>query len=188
MPVSFLTEEQQRRYGRFNGEPSAEHLARSLHFDDADATSSAPGAATTCASASPFSSAPVRFLGTFLDDLTEAPPRVNAFVGKQIGITPGGRTRRPSRRASGRWRHEVEIGSDTAIGRSPSRGCKSVSTVGSTLSAVQGPTGRACPRTCRRLAARQQGRVAGTLRSRARRRSRSLARQRAVVAASDRAG
>jgi hypothetical protein len=31
----------------------------------------------------------VRYLGTFLDDLSDIPPRVPTFVGKQIGVSPG---------------------------------------------------------------------------------------------------
>jgi TnpA family transposase len=108
MPVSFLTEEQQRRYGRFSGDPTADHLARYFHLDDTDKAFIRSRRGDHMRLGVAVQLGAVRFLGTFLDDMRETPPRVQAFVGKQIGIKPEAKIT-AYQASQWRWRHEIEI-------------------------------------------------------------------------------
>ena len=85
MPVSFLTDQQQRRYGHYVGELTADQLAHDFHRDDADRE------LTSCAGASSPSWLALqlgtgRYLGTFLENPAETPPGVVAYVARQVGI------------------------------------------------------------------------------------------------------
>src|SRR4051794_31558541 len=108
VPVSFLTEDQARRYGRFAGDPSPEQLARHFHLDDADHAFVAGHRGAHMRLGCAVQLGTVRFLGTFLEDPTHVPARIVRCLAEQLDLTVDGHM--AAYRASGwRWRHPVEI-------------------------------------------------------------------------------
>ena len=107
MPVEFLTDEQWESYGRFTGEPTTEELARYFHLDDTDRAVIAQHRSAQHRLGFAVQLCTARFLGTFLDDLTEVPTGVLSVLARQLGIDPSEFVDYP--RSRQRWDHTVEI-------------------------------------------------------------------------------
>jgi hypothetical protein len=80
LPVDFLTAEQQKRYGRFDGEPTPEQLSKFFHFDE-DTLAFVRGSLGRALQVGT-----VRFLGTFLNDPADIPTTVIRYVAQQLNV------------------------------------------------------------------------------------------------------
>lgn len=87
MPVCFLNPEQRASYGRYITEPSSEELARYFYLDDSDyqRIMSKRGEHNCLGFALQLTS--LRYLGRFLDDCTEVPPKVMSLLAQRLGIS-----------------------------------------------------------------------------------------------------
>ncbi|HUN71664.1 MAG TPA: Tn3 family transposase [Steroidobacteraceae bacterium] len=108
MPVSFLTAEQERRYGRYAGEPTSDQLARHFHLDDADRDLAGTKRSDPMRLGYAVQLGTVRFLGTFLEDPTDVPPGVSGELARQLGVADP-RCLTEYREGRAKWQHAREI-------------------------------------------------------------------------------
>lgn len=108
MPVEFLSDEQEKKYGCYNGEPSSEQLAKYFYLDDLDKEliKKRQGNHNRLGLALQLST--VRFLGTFLTSPTDVPLLVVDYLASQLGQLDAGCLEQ-YRNSETKWEHTALI-------------------------------------------------------------------------------
>ena len=109
MPGQFLTDAQRAQYGRFTDEPSPIQLAHCFHLDDADRRRLAEYRGDHNRLGFALQLGTVRFLGTFITELAEAPEAVAWYLGNQLDIADPVACLRLYASADTQQRHAREI-------------------------------------------------------------------------------
>ncbi len=86
MPVEFLTNLQKRHYGRYDGAPNEEQLARYFFLDDTDLARIHRIQGNRNRLGFAVQLGTVRFLGTFLSNLQNVPEKVVQHMAVQLNL------------------------------------------------------------------------------------------------------
>jgi len=108
VPVSFLSDEQRKNYGRYTGVPSPHDLTRYFHLDDTDHALIAKKRGEHNRLGFAVQLGTVRYLGTFLDDPLAVPAPVLHTLARQLRIEAIDGTRDYGT-GEQRWEHAIEI-------------------------------------------------------------------------------